>query len=110
MPTRRYLRRLEIDAGAPPTLDTLFLVHDRHLTRVPYENLGIMLGLPPSVDPETYLDRIGRVGRAGYCLHQNAALELVLERPRVRRTTPARARRGRTRRLERPAQPPGARA
>jgi N-hydroxyarylamine O-acetyltransferase len=78
MPTRRYLRRLEIDAGAPPTLDTLFLVHDRHLAHVPYENLGIMLGLPPSVDPETCLDRIGRVGRAGYCLHQNAALELVL--------------------------------
>ncbi|WP_244927545.1 arylamine N-acetyltransferase [Nocardioides sp. W7] len=78
MPTRRYLQRLQIDAGAPPTLDTLFLVHDRHLQHVPYENLGIMLGLPPSVDPETCLDRVGRVGRAGYCLHQNAALELVL--------------------------------
>lgn len=78
MTTRSYLDRLGIDAPLPPTLDTLFLLQDRHLDRVPYENLGIMLGLPPSVDPETCLDRVGRVGRAGYCFHQNAALELVL--------------------------------
>lgn len=75
---RRYLRRLGIDAPLPPTLDTLFLIHQRHLEHVPYENLGIMLGLPPSVDPESCLDRVGRVGRAGYCFHHNAALELVL--------------------------------
>jgi N-hydroxyarylamine O-acetyltransferase len=78
MPTRRYLARLGIDAPLPPTLDTLFLLHERHQERVPYENLGIMLGRPPSVDPESCLDRVGRTGRAGYCLHHNAALELVL--------------------------------
>lgn len=78
MPTRRYLRRLGIDEPLPPTLDTLALIHERHLDRVPYENLGIMLGLPPAVDPDMCLDRVGRVGRAGYCFHHNAALELVL--------------------------------
>lgn len=78
MPTRRYLARLGIDAPLPPTLDTLFLLHERHQEHVPYENLGIMLGSPPSVDPESCLDRVGRVGRAGYCFHHNAALELVL--------------------------------
>lgn len=78
MPTRRYLRRLGIDEPLPPTLESLRLVHERHLQHVPYENLGIMMGLPPSVDPETCLDRVGRVGRAGYCFHHNAALELVL--------------------------------
>jgi N-hydroxyarylamine O-acetyltransferase len=78
MPTRRYLRRLGIEAALPPTLDSLFLIHERHQERVPYENLGIMLGSPPSVDPESCLDRVGQLGRAGYCFHHNAALELVL--------------------------------
>ena len=45
---------------------------------MPYENLGIMLGRSPSVDPAASLARVGEVGRAGYCFHQNGALELVL--------------------------------
>ncbi|MEJ7834095.1 MAG: arylamine N-acetyltransferase [Nocardioides sp.] len=78
MSTGDYLRRLGIDEALPPTLDSLRLVHTRHQERVPYENLGIMLGPAPSVDPAACLERIGEVGRAGYCLHQNGALELVL--------------------------------
>ncbi|WP_243060324.1 arylamine N-acetyltransferase [Nocardioides sp. SR21] len=73
-----YLSRLGIDVPPPPTLDALFLIHQRHLERVPYENLAIMLGRPPSVDPEASLLRIEEVGRAGYCFHQNGSLELVL--------------------------------
>lgn len=76
--TDAYLRRLGIDVPPPPTLDSLFLIHQRHLERVPYENLAIMLGRPPSVDPEASLLRIEEVGRAGYCFHQNGAVELVL--------------------------------
>ena len=49
-PTAAYLSRLGIDVPPPPTLDSLFLLHQRHLERVPYENLAIMLGRPPSVD------------------------------------------------------------
>lgn len=78
MSTGDYLRRLGIDEALPPTLDSLRLIHRAHQEHVPYENLGIMLGPAPSVDPAACLERIGRVGRAGYCLHQNAALELVL--------------------------------
>ena len=76
--TSAYLARLGIDVPPPPTLDTLVLLHRRHLERVPYENVSIMLGRPPSVDPEASLARIGAIGRAGYCFHQNGALELVL--------------------------------
>ena len=78
MPTRRYLQRLGIDEPLPPTLDTLRLLHARHLERVPYENLGIMLEHSPSVDPAATLDRIAGLGRAGYCFHHNGAFELVL--------------------------------
>jgi len=77
-PTAGYLRRLGIHEGLPPTLESLRLIHRRHQERVPYENLGIMLGPAPSVDPAASLERVASVGRAGYCLHQNATLELVL--------------------------------
>ena len=76
--TSVYLRHLGIDVPPPPTLDTLFLLHERHLERVPYENLAIMLGRPPSVDAAASLERVGELGRAGYCFHQNGALELAL--------------------------------
>lgn len=78
VPTRAYLRRLGIDEALPPTLESLRLIHRRHQEHVPYENLGIMIGPAPSVDPAASLERVGTVGRAGYCLHQNATLELVL--------------------------------
>lgn len=78
MTTAAYLARLGIDVPPPPTLETLVLLHQRHLERVPYENLAIMLGRPPSVDAVASLERIGELGRAGYCFHQSGALELVL--------------------------------
>ena len=73
-----YLAFLGYHDRPPPTLDALIDVHRRHLDRVPYENLGIMLGRPPSVDPADSIARVARVGRAGYCFHQNGALETAL--------------------------------
>ncbi len=73
-----YLRRLGVDGDLPPTFDTLVTLHRAHLDAVPYENLGIMLGGPPSVDPGESLARVGEVGRAGYCFHQNGSLGVVL--------------------------------
>ena len=73
-----YLWRLGLDEELPPTLDTLVAVHRRHLDAVPYESLSTMLGRPPSVDPLASLERVAAVGRAGYCFHQNGALEVVL--------------------------------
>lgn len=83
MPVAAYLARLGLghlspDADLPASLETLRLLHRRHLATVPYENLGTMLGTPPSVDPESSLTRIGDLGRAGYCFHHNAVLELAL--------------------------------
>ncbi len=74
-----YLARIGIDQRLPPTLETLRLVHRAHLDAVPYENLGIMLAhatgaAAPSVDTSACVTRVGEVGRAGYCFHQNAAL------------------------------------
>lgn len=78
MTTREHLGRLGIDEPLPPTLDSLRLLHARHLEHVPYENLATMLGRPPSVDPASCQERVAATGRAGYCFHQNAALERLL--------------------------------
>jgi arylamine N-acetyltransferase len=64
-------------------LDTLVELHHRHLDRVPYENLAIMLApitgeSSPSADPAQTLARIGGGGNGGYCFHQNGSFELVL--------------------------------
>ena len=73
-----YLQRLGLDHAPEPTLETLRVLHGSHLARIPYENLGIMLGRPPSVDPDDCVRRVGQVGRLGYCFHQNAAAEVLL--------------------------------
>ena len=76
--TAAYLRRLRYDGDLSPTYETLVALHRAHLDAVPYENLATMLGRAPSVDPGASLARVGSVGRAGYCFHQNGALERVL--------------------------------
>lgn len=76
--TAAYLRRVRLPEGLAPGLENLVRIHRAHLDAVPYESLSTMLGRPPSADPAASLARIGEVGRAGYCFHQNGALELVL--------------------------------
>lgn len=78
MTTAAYLARLGLPADLPPTLDTLTAIHRAHAQLVPYENLGIMLGEPPSVVPSDSLRRLADTGRAGYCFHQNGAMEAAL--------------------------------
>jgi N-hydroxyarylamine O-acetyltransferase len=76
--TAAYLERLGLDADLPPTLESLVTIHRAHVGQVPYTNLDIMLGRPPSVGPAESLARIVATGRGGYCFHQNGALESVL--------------------------------
>lgn len=78
MSTAAYLDRLGLPADLPPTAESLVAVHRAHLQQVPYTNLDIMLGRPPSVRPREALDRLVATGRSGYCFHHNGALETVL--------------------------------
>ena len=73
-----YLARLGIDGRPDPTYDALVDLHRRHVARVPYDNLDIMLGRPNPTTPTTSLERVAGGGRAGYCFHQNGALETAL--------------------------------
>lgn len=73
-----YLRRLGVDGRPEPTYESLVDLHRRHVARVPYDNLDIMLGRPNPPTPELSLARVAAGGRAGYCFHQNGALETAL--------------------------------
>jgi arylamine N-acetyltransferase len=73
-----YLARLGLPSRPDPTLGTLVDLHHRHLDALPYDNLAIMLGHPPSAEPRATLARIAAGGNAGYCFHHNGAFEVVL--------------------------------
>ena len=72
-----YLARLGLERPARPDVDSLFAIHEAHMTRVPYENLEIQLDRPTTVDPVESIARIVR-GRGGYCFHLNGALGTLL--------------------------------
>ena len=74
-----YLDRLGVAETPAATLEALVDLQRRHLDRVAYDNLDIMLGRPASVGAVDSLRRIGRGGRGGYCLSQNHAFALALE-------------------------------
>jgi N-hydroxyarylamine O-acetyltransferase len=72
-----YLSRLGVDAGAP-SVETLNLLVQRHVERVPYETFWIPAGERWSIDPQQAAHRIALEHRGGYCYHLNGALGLLL--------------------------------
>jgi N-hydroxyarylamine O-acetyltransferase len=72
-----YLSRLGLEAQ-PPSVDTLSLIMQRQVERVPYETLWIPAGERWSIDPAEAARRIAFDGRGGYCYHLNGALGLLL--------------------------------
>ncbi len=74
----RYVERLRLTAHPPATLAALRELHRAHVSRIPYDNLSIMLGRPDPVDPPASAARAASGGRVGYCFQQNGALEWLL--------------------------------
>jgi N-hydroxyarylamine O-acetyltransferase len=73
-----YLERLGVGGRRAPTLDTLRLVHRAHLTRVPFENLDIHLGVPIRLDARAFADKLTCRSRGGFCYDLNGALAALL--------------------------------
>lgn len=75
----RYLERLEVEAqpGAVGAAE-LAALQRAHQAAVPYENLDIVRGAPPGIEP---IDSVRRLlgGRGGYCYHLNGAFSALLE-------------------------------
>lgn len=79
-----YLERLGVDAR-PGEVDpaTLAALQRAHVAAVPYENLDIVRGQPPPIDPIACARRIVEGGRGGYCFHLNGGFAALLEWLRV---------------------------
>jgi arylamine N-acetyltransferase len=74
-----YLARLGVDARRGEVdAATLAALQRAHLAAVPYENLDIVLGTPPPIDPLACARRVV-AGRGGYCFHLNGAFAALLE-------------------------------
>jgi N-hydroxyarylamine O-acetyltransferase len=75
---RAYLELLGLDLDPGDVdLDALRRLQRVHLERVPYENVDIVRGIPPAIDPLASARRI-LGGRGGYCYHLNGALSALL--------------------------------
>ena len=76
---KAYAARIEYGGEFTPTLATLRDVHLAHATRIPFENLDILLGRPIRLDIESLTTKLIDARRGGYCFEQNALFAAVLE-------------------------------
>ncbi len=73
-----YLNLLDLAAPPKPTLAFLERLHERHLLRVPFENLNIHLKRPIRLDIPSLFDKIVRQKRGGFCYELNHLFHWLL--------------------------------
>lgn len=74
-----YLVRVGHAGGREPTPELLAALHRAHVTRIPFENLDILLGRPIRLDLPSLTAKLVHGGRGGYCFEQNVLFGAVLE-------------------------------
>ncbi|MBS0296107.1 MAG: arylamine N-acetyltransferase [Proteobacteria bacterium] len=74
-----YFARIGYEGDATPTLETLQGLHRAHPQAIPFENLDILLGRPPALDPASLERKLVSEGRGGYCYEHNGLFAAVLE-------------------------------
>jgi N-hydroxyarylamine O-acetyltransferase len=82
-----YRARVGYGGEFAPTVETLKALHLAHPTRIPFENLDVLLRRPIRLDLESLWGKLVTGGRGGYCFEHNAVFAAVLEASgfRVRR-------------------------
>jgi N-hydroxyarylamine O-acetyltransferase len=74
-----YLNRVGVTAPVAGDAAGLRTLHQAHQRTVPFENLGIHLAEPISLDEPDLIDKIVRRRRGGFCYELNGAFALLLE-------------------------------
>jgi N-hydroxyarylamine O-acetyltransferase len=74
-----YARRIDYSGCLDPTIETLRALHFAHATRIPFENLDILLGRPIALDLKSLAAKLVDGRRGGYCFEQNTLFAAVLE-------------------------------
>jgi N-hydroxyarylamine O-acetyltransferase len=73
-----YLRRIGYAGGLEPGPGTLANLHLAHSTRIPFENLDVLLGRPIRLDAQSLQAKLVTGGRGGYCFEHNLLFAAVL--------------------------------
>ena len=74
-----YFNRINYNGDRQPTLDVLNALHLAHATRIPFENLDILLGRPIRLDLASLQAKLITGHRGGYCFEHNLLFLAVLE-------------------------------
>jgi len=75
-----YLERIRWSGPMSATWDTLAALLDAHMSRIPFENLDVLLGRPVNLDLGRLQDKLVRAGRGGYCFEHGTLFAAALER------------------------------
>src|ERR1043165_7218391 len=73
------LDRIQWSGPMSATWDTLAALLDAHMSRIPFENLDVLLGRPVNLDLGGLQDKLVRAGRGGYCFEHATLFAAVLE-------------------------------
>jgi N-hydroxyarylamine O-acetyltransferase len=74
-----YLARIGWTGALEPTVATLTALLRAHMTRIPFENLDVLLGRGVRVDLESVYAKLVTAGRGGYCYEHSTLLQAALE-------------------------------
>lgn len=74
----RYFERIDYAGPTEPSLANLNSIIFAHLSRIPFENLDILLGRPIELEPAGVEHKLITQRRGGYCFEQNTHLMHVL--------------------------------
>ncbi|WP_353228172.1 arylamine N-acetyltransferase [Novosphingobium sp.] len=73
-----YCARIGYAGALNPDLATLRAIHAAHCAAIPFENIDVQLGLPPTLDPEAAFAKLVTAGRGGWCYEHNGVLGRAL--------------------------------
>lgn len=73
-----YLSRIGAKRPEKPSAKALRELHERHLERVPFENLSVHLPEPIELTEDALFDKIVRRRRGGFCYELNGAFAALL--------------------------------
>jgi N-hydroxyarylamine O-acetyltransferase len=73
-----YLARIGHAGPLAPDLATLTALHRAHVLAIPFENLDVQLGDPPTRSPERIFAKLVTRRRGGWCYEQNGLFERAL--------------------------------
>jgi N-hydroxyarylamine O-acetyltransferase len=76
----RYFERIGWTATPDPTLHTLAGLLHAHMTRIPFENLDVLLSVPIALDEDALQHKLVDARRGGYCYEHATLFAAVLAR------------------------------